>query len=61
MLLVEYRVNCADLNAESVSISATLFFFKAVQSFQAKAKPFPDLPYKVHTCVVRQMISIRLL
>ena len=38
-----------------------LFLFKTVQSFQPKAETFPDLPYKVHACAVRQMISIRLL
>jgi hypothetical protein len=61
MPLVEYVVERADLNAESISIGAALFLLVAVQSFQADTETLCGLPNEVHACVVRLMVGVRFL
>src|SRR4029077_17019946 len=60
-LSVKQRVNDADLNSKRVAISAALFLFVSVESFEADAKTFPELPNQVHTGVMSQMIRVRAL
>ena len=50
--LIEDRVHRADLEAEGISVGATLFFLVPVQRFKANVETLSCLPDKVEAGVV---------